>query len=66
MKMTRTVQIQQMKMKKKTETEAFQKLVKRNFGEIRNKITERKSYIETTKIKTKKTFIFQQRAFLKN
>ena len=47
--MTRTVQIQQMKMKKKTETEAFQKLVKRNFGEIRNKITERKSYIETTK-----------------
>ena len=64
--MTRTVQIQQMKMKKKTETEAFQKLVKRNFGEIRNKITERKSYIETTKIKTKKTFIFQQRAFLKN
>lgn len=66
MKMTRTVQIQQMKMKKKTETEAFQKLVKKNFGEIRNKITERKSYIETTKIKTKKTFIFQQRAFLKN
>lgn len=64
--MTRTVQIQQMKMKKKTETEAFQKLVKKNFGEIRNKITERKSYIETTKIKTKKTFIFQQRAFLKN
>ena len=64
--MTRTVQIQQMKMKKKTETEAFQKLVKGNFGEIRNKITERKSYIETTKIKTKKTFIFQQRAFLKN
>ena len=55
-----------MKMKKKTETEAFQKLVKKNFGEIRNKITERKSYIETTKIKTKKTFIFQQRAFLKN
>ena len=66
MKMTRTVQIQQMKMKQKTETEAFQKLVKKNFGEIRNKITERKSYIETTKIKTKKTFIFQQRAFLKN
>ena len=48
--MNRTVQMQQLKMEKKTKTDAFQKLEKGHFRKERKKITLKKSQIEATAI----------------
>ena len=48
--MNRTVQMQQLKMGKKTKTDTFQKLAKGHFRKERKKITLKKSQIEATAI----------------
>ena len=48
--MNRTVQMQQLKMGKKTKMDAFQKLEKGHFRKERKKITLKKSQIEATAI----------------
>ena len=69
MRMAWTIQMLEMKMEKKTETEAFQKLAKGNFRKRRRKINVKKSQIEATTImeiiKLKKNRSSHQRCSIK-